>query len=441
VTEEKQTDDPSGTRPSAIGNFLGELRRREVLKTAGIYAGGAWLLTEILLGVLDRSPLAESTRALVGCIVVSVFISGFPIAIVLAWFFDVTRSGVSRDPVRSRGNPLASSAGLTAIVLATGVLMWQVNPCGLGRVLGIAVLPCSYYGDAEFAFQGPGVSEELNYRLSHLKQLRVPAWRSTAHFADQVLDPSDLSDTLGVDRLVECGMRRSESRVSINLQLFDPAADRNIWADEYQGQAADELLLIAEAFRDLIGVDALNISARAGGRIERINEAPTASGEAWMQFQRARWTEDSGDRAGAQHLYRETAGLDPSFARAHAAVARLHWEDARENALGDEDRRAKFSAAWAHTQRALAEAPQLAEALSLKRALLAEGIEPTSVRDDGGPPPGQTELHEQIINLRPSFAEEFDRWADWLEGEGRRTDADGAREKAYTLDPASQPGS
>ena len=409
-----------------------------MLKTAGIYAGGAWLLTEILLAVLDRSPLAESARALVGCIVVSVFISGFPIAIVLAWFFDVTRSGVSREPVRSRGSPFAASAGLTTIVLATGVLMWQVNPCGLGRVLGIAVLPCSYYGDAQFAFQGPGVSEELNYRLSHLKQLRVPAWRSTSHFADQVMDPSDLSDTLGVDRLVECGLRRSEARVSINLQLFDPAADRNFWADEYQGQAADELLLIAEAFRDLIGVDALNISARAGGRIERINEAPTASGEAWTQFQRARWTENSGDRARARQLYRETAALDPSFARAHAAVARLHWEDARDSSLKDEDRRARFSAAWAHTQRALGEAPQLAEALSLKRALLAEGIETASVQDGGERPPGQTELHEQIIDLRPSFAEEFDRWADWLEGEGRRADADRARDTARMLDPAGR---
>jgi TolB-like protein len=423
---------------SSSEGFLAELRRREVIKTAGIYAGGAWLLTEILLAVLDRSPLAESARALAGCIVVSVFISGFPIAIVLAWFFDVTRSGVSREPVRSRGSPLAASAGLTAIVLATGVLMWQVNPCGLGRVLGIAVLPCSYYGDAELAFQGPGVSEELNYRLSHLKQLRVPAWRSTAYFADQVLDPSDLSSVLNVDRLVECGLRRSEARVSINLQLFDPAADRNIWADEYQGQAADELLLIAEAFRDLIGVDALNISARAGGRIERINEVPTASGEAWMQFQHARWMENSGDRARAQQLYRETAGLDPSFARAHAAVARLHWEDTRGEGVDDEDRKARLNAAWAHTQRALAEAPQLAEALSLRRVLLAADIESTSVQDDAESRPGQQELHEQIVDLRPSFAEEFDRWTDWLEGEGRRSDADRARDAARMLDPAGR---
>jgi TolB-like protein len=436
----KEEEPGKSERPdtTASEGFLAELRRREVLKTAGIYAGGAWLLTEILLAVLDRSPLAESAKALIGCIVVSVFISGFPIAIVLAWFFDVTRSGVSRESVRSRGSPLAASAGLTAVVLATGVLMWQVNPCGLGRVLGIAVLPCSYYGDPQFGFQGPGVSEELNYRLSHLKQLRVPTWRSTAHFADQVMDPSDLSDALGVDRLVECGLRRSEARVSINLQLFDPAADRNIWADEYQGQAADELLLIAEAFRDLIGVDALNISARAGGRIERINEAPTASGEAWMQFQRARWAENSGDRAGARQLYRETAGLDPTFARAHAAVARLHWEDARDRALEDEDRRARFSAAWAHTQRALTEAPQLAEALSLRRVLLAEGIEPSSVEDDAEGPRGQQELHDQIIDLRPSFAEEFDRWAEWLQAEGRRTEADRAHETARALDPADR---
>ena len=433
----------TGQSPKQVGNtasrssFLEELQRHEVLKAAGIYAGGAWLLTEILLAVLDRSPVTESLRALSGCVIVSVFIAGFPVAVILAWFFDLTRKGVLHETTSARGNLATALIAMVMVVAATALLMWRVNPCGLGRVLGVAMLPCSYYGAAGFEHQAAGISEELNYRLSHLKQLRVPAWRSTTHFAAKVVDPLELSESLGADRLVECGMRRSEERISINLQLFDADADRNLWAEEYQGQTSDELLLISDAFRDLIGVDALNISARAGGRIERVNEAPTASSEAWILFQRGRAAGNDGDPGAAAIHFRQAAGLDPSFARAHAAVGRQYWLDSQADGLTQKDRTARLNAAWAHTQRALNESPRLADALAIRRVLLAAGVGPSPGPESEPLPTDQDQLHEMIIDLRPSFAEEFVWWATWLDAQGQESEADRARDTARRLDPAA----
>jgi TolB-like protein len=443
MEEQKPNGDPGDLPRTVVTStkrvsFLRELSRREVFQTAGIYAGGAWLLAEILLAVLDRSPFPESVRALAGCVIISVFIAGFPIAVLLAWFFDLTRRGVTREHTLVRPKLTTAIAAMTLLVAVTGAIMWKVNPCGLGRVMGIAVLPCSFYGAADYDHEGSGLAEELNYRLSHVPQLRVPAWPSVSYLAKTIVDPSDLSSALDVGRLVECGMRRSEARVSINLQLYDPGADRNIWADEYEGQASDQLLLIAEAYRDLIGVDALNVGARAGGRIERINKFPTASAEAWFLFQRARHAENMGDHEAALSFHRQAASLDPDFARAHTSIARLLWRSTTVPDLPNTAVRAGLDAAWAHTQRALGLQPKLSEGLAMRRVLLAAGMKDSTGNKDLELAVDPEALHAQIIRLRPSFAEEYLWWAIWLESQGRHDEALSALTVAGRLDPSGR---
>ena len=419
-------------------SLLEELRRREVLKTAGLYAGGAWLLTQILLAVLDRSPLEETTRALAGCILVSAFIGGFPIAVLLAWFFDLTRTGVARERPTARGHLALSLAAMIVVVIGTGTVLWKFSPCTFGKVLGIAVLPCSYYGEQGFEQQGPGVARELNYRLSHLTELRVPAWSSTVAVSAGTANPAKLVEILGVERLVECSVRRAQERLTINLQLYDPRDDRNLWSKDYEGQTADELLLIADVFRGLIGADAIKVGTHARGRVERVNRPPTASAEAWSTYQLACNSEDAGAYELALDSYRKATLLDSRFARAHAGAARMHWQATLRDALPAGMGRARLHAAWTHAQLALRAEPDLADALALRRVLLAVGAEDTAPGKD--PPSRLTtdpdELHERVLALRPSFAEEYLWWSQWLARQGRQTEADEALTAARALDPA-----
>lgn len=403
--------------------FLHELRRREVFQTAGLYAIGAFLLTEITLAFIDRSPFSASTRALAACVLVTVFIGGFPIVLWLAWLFDLTRHGIVREQALARGRRATAISAMAAVVAATGLLIFALNPCGFGRVLGVAVLPCSHNGTAEYDYQAHGISSELNYRLSHLPQLHVPANTSVAYFFERLDDPGDIAQVLGVDRLVACNLRRAEPRMVFNLRLYSPGEEGDRWAIEIGGQASDELFLIADAFQSLVSADALNVAAFAGARIDDINNIPTASHEAWRLFQRARHDELGDDLASALALYRQAVVIDPGFFRAHALVARTLWREAAQAESGPPGKEPMLEAARAHTQRALQESRPSAETRFMQRLLIDSGEDPDSV-------------HERIISQRPSFAEEYLFWSTWLTNSDRGEEAKIALARARALDPS-----
>jgi TolB-like protein len=421
-------------------SLFAELRRREVLQTAGIYAGGAWLSTEILLAVLDRAPLGDQARAAAGCVLLTVFIGGFPVAVLLAWFFDLRGTRVHRELPTERRHLVRALAALAAVMIGTGVLFWHMNPCGVGKLLGIAVLPCSYYGEQGSAQQGAGVARELNYRLSQLEDLRVPAWPSTRLAAMRTVDSATLAGQLGVERLAECSVRNTGERLAINLQLYDPQDDRTLWSDEFEGQSVDELLLVAEALRGLIGADALHVDTYARDRIARVNRAPTRSAAAWLEYQRACELDETGSASAALETMRRALQLDAGFARAQAGAAWLHRHASLDVAQAEEARAAQRSAAWLHLRLAVRADPEVAEALALRRVLLAEGPESAvaaGVDTDAATDDPQA-LHERALSLRPSYAEEELLWSRWLQDAGRDAEAQQALARARALDPLGE---
>ncbi|MGB5630422.1 MAG: hypothetical protein WBM57_13720 [Woeseiaceae bacterium] len=403
--------------------FVRELKRREVFQTAGLYAVGAFLATEIALAFIDRSPLSESTNALASCILVTLFVGGFPIVLWLAWLFDLTRHGIFKEGAWAHGRYGTAASAMAAAIVVTGLTLWMLNPCGVGRVIGIAVLPCSYHGPPEYDDQATGISAELNYRLSHLPRLRVPANSSVVDYSGRLVNPDDLAHELGVEWLVECAARKTDSRITFNLGLFSPDDDENRWTDEFDGQAVDELFLISEAFRALIGVDAMNAAALAGARIEQINRLPTPSNEAWRLFQQARRAELSDDLDLALSRYGKAATVDPAFARAHTSAARLLWLTTLGATAGQPDIAATLDAARAHTRRALQEPYSCAEALVMRRLLLDSDEDPET-------------LHAEIISRRPSYAEEYLFWSAWLRQADRPVEAEAALASARELDPS-----
>ena len=427
-----------GGSTQQLGSFLKELRRREVFQTAGIYAASAWLFTEITLAFIDRSPMPESSKALVACGLVSVFIGGFPIALILAWFFDLTRRGVTRDQPIARGSNINAMSALALVIVAAAAVMWSVNPCGLGRILGIAVLPCSYNGDPEFDYQAPGVARELNYRLSHLPQLHVPANVAVDYFSERIVDPVKLSTVLGADRLVECGLRRSNERLSLNLQLYDPGSKQSLWTNEYVGQASDELFLIADVFHDLTGAEAINIAARAGSRLERVNLPPTSSSDAWILFQRARQAEALSDFEEALSLYSKVSYLDEDFSRAGAAWGRLLWLSTFSPDFDPKEKTVLTEVARGLLHDAEIDVTEPADLLANLMYAMASGVLDSSDKTQAGAAVEPEALHEKIISIRPSYTEEYVWWGAWLQQNGRDEEARAAFARAKELDPSGE---
>ena len=231
------------------------------------------------------------------------------------------------------------------------------------------------------------------------------------------MNPGELALALGVDRLVDCALRRSNSRMTFNLRLYSPEDVDGQWTEEYTGQADDELFLIAGALGDLTDVDALEVLALAGPAVDEINSMPTASHDAWSLFQRAGNAELEGDSDTALLAYRRAAVIDPTFARAHTSAARLMWLASFSPEVAQADAAAMLNAARAHLRQALQEPRVAAETLMMQRELNGPGQNPDS-------------LHAEIIARRPSYADEFLMWGLWLAGNDRDAEAEAALTKA-----------
>ena len=249
--------------------FWSELRRRNVLRMAALYLVSAWLIlqvTEVLSGLIDFPDW-------VGPLIITMLAIGLPIALVLAWFFEITESGIARDI----GEEADANAGLAGrrlnfviiSILAVAVLVfasltwWQSRPVEKS----IAVLAFDNMSDdpAQEYFSD-GISEEILGTLARFPRLSLISRSSSFSFKGRNLDAPTIARQLGVAHILEGSVRKSGNRVRISAQLVDAASDSQLWSKTYereltaanvfdiQSQIADQ---IAEALNAVL-VDQTN---------------------------------------------------------------------------------------------------------------------------------------------------------------------------------------
>jgi len=421
-------------------SLLTELQHRQVFKAAGLYVGGAWLATEILLTFIEHSVLSGPTQQTLKSLVIVIFVGGFPPAMLLAWFLDWYKGGIRRERRWRTGSRNALIVAVALLAVSTGVLfaglLWVVNPGQLihEEPLYVTVLPCRFRGNPEDAWQGDAVAREISDRMSQLSLLRVPAWTSVKVISNRDPGPAEVALQLQVERLVDCSVTIESNRFSLNLQMYDPSQDEDEWSKRFEGELSDVLPLIGRATELLVPELAPGISKK---ELRQVNRIPTGNSLAWMEFAQglqAMASANVPDHINALAHFTSAAEYDPEFVRPLAWIARLHWETSRtltpgENA-SDEEIRAHLEAAGAFTQRALNLDSLSAEALSMQRVLAVERI---SIQN--GKLPDQHELHRKIMSLRPSFAEELMWWSEWLESQGNDAEAADIRAQNRKLDP------
>ncbi|NIP18638.1 MAG: hypothetical protein GWM87_11100, partial [Xanthomonadales bacterium] len=185
--DERTPDSHSGEKPGK--SLFAELKERQVFQAAGAYAVVAWGATEILDGVISRFGWPDWIATLA----VIIFVTGFPVAMFLAWVFDWTPQGIKRDePWTAMG--WASMVAATVFLFAgSGALFWLINPSGVARIeqTGVAVLPCRYRGAPEYAFRAEGFAGIINDQLAHVPQLRVLEFATVVDVAARNLRTAD----------------------------------------------------------------------------------------------------------------------------------------------------------------------------------------------------------------------------------------------------------
>jgi len=375
-------------------SFVAELRRRSVFKVGAAYLVVGWLLIQVAATVAPQLDLPAWAPRFITLLVAL----GFPVALLLAWAFEVTPGGVKVEPM-STGTKRMYAAAAVLVALAIGWYYRGQPAPGAGDVAAasaksIAVLPfVNMSGDAENEYFSDGISEEILNSLAQMEGLKVAARTSSFSFKGQSREIPDIARELEVRMVLEGSVRKQGERVRITAQLIDASNGFHLWSQTYDRDLKDIFAIqdeIAHAIATQLKVKLGVAQAESGARPDTTDLAAYEMYLKGMQLWQARGVDNMIE---AHRLFLAAVARDPKFAKAWAGVAlsetmRPDWlgvpnaealpkaQDAAERALaldpllpeafaalgntaaGD----GRLESAWAHFERAVALAPSYATA-------------------------------------------------------------------------------
>jgi adenylate cyclase len=316
-------------KKSPLASFFAELRRRRVIRVIVFYAIAAWVMIEVAATVMPAVNLPEWTVTLV----IMLLALGFPIAIVVAWAFDIGPGGIHRteplaEPGTDRGLPAepgkASDVNeVTPVTEAPAASKPTQDEADETR--SIAVLPfVNMSGDAENEYFSDGISEELLNLLAKLPQLKVSSRTSSFAFKGQNVDIPTVAEKLGVSILLEGSVRRAGDSVRITAQLIDTESDTHLWSETYDREFKDVFAIQDDIAHSI--VDALQMTLTPKER-RSLQAVATADAQAYDYYLRGRKFFYMVTKRNIQHalqMYSKAIALDPKYALAYAGIADSH---------------------------------------------------------------------------------------------------------------------
>src|SRR2546422_1894048 len=216
------------------GGFFEELQRRKVYRVAAAYIIAAGFIIQMGSAILPAWELPNWTFRLV----VVLLLIGFPIALMLAWAFDVTPEGIQATPKTAAETHLRRNM---IILAATGVIVsaaagFFLLPRASARNIdkSIAVLPFeNLSGDPDNAYFADGIQDDILTNLSKIGDLKVISRTSVMAYRGTSKSARQISKELGVSALLEGSVRREGKRVRVNVQLINAETDQHLWAEDY----------------------------------------------------------------------------------------------------------------------------------------------------------------------------------------------------------------
>src|SRR5216110_764017 len=243
--------------------FFAEVKRRNVYKVAIAYGAVAWLLTEIATQVF---PFFEIPNWVIR-LVVLVIIIGFPVALIIAWAFELTPEGLKRTETADVEHSAGRSRKRTwvYVVIIAGAI--SIGLFFLGRYTNskqnagaglpgksIAVLPFDNLSrDPDNAYFAEGVQDEILTRLAKVADLKVISRTSTQHFKSTPENLPDIAKQLGALNILEGSVQKANDQVRVNVHLINAMTNAHLWAEIYDRKLTDIFAVesdIAKAIAD-----------------------------------------------------------------------------------------------------------------------------------------------------------------------------------------------
>jgi TolB-like protein/Tfp pilus assembly protein PilF len=341
--------------------FFEEVKRRKVYRVAAAYIIAAGGIIQLASATFPAWELPSWALRLVILLV----LVGFPIALILAWAFDITAQGIQATPdttaprTRRRRNIIMLIATGVVISAATGFfLLPRVAAHKVDK--SIAVLPFENLSDEkENAYFADGIQDDVLTNLSKISDLRVISRTSVMQYRDRPTNLREIGKALGVSNILEGSVRRSGNQVRVNVQLIDANTDEHVWAKNYDGDVTDVFAIQTDLAQKIANELRAKLSPSEKERMER---KPTENGEAYQAFVEAHnlscAMEDLTKLKQSEQRYQRAIELDPNFALALARYSQLEsWMVRTHDASSDHRGKARTLA-----ERALQLQPDLPEA-------------------------------------------------------------------------------
>jgi TolB-like protein/cytochrome c-type biogenesis protein CcmH/NrfG len=314
-------------------SFLTELQRRNVLRAGAVYAAAAWLLVQVATQVF---PFFNIPNSVVRLVVVAAIV-GFPLALVFAWYFELTPQGIKRESQIDRSDPQVRAAGkrfdrwiivalgLAVVLLVADRLMRQDPAAVADSGQSIAVLPFENLStDQGNAYFADGIQDEILTRLAKIGALKVISRTSTQQYASKPGNLPEIARQLGVATVLEGSVQKVGNAVRITVQLIKATTDEHLWAETYDRKLDDIFGVETEVAQAIASELQVKLN---GGEQRAVAARSTANGAAYDAYLQARAAEtreanpESDALRKVLSLYGDAVRLDPGFALAWARLA------------------------------------------------------------------------------------------------------------------------
>jgi len=341
-----------------MASFFEELRRRNVFKVGAAYAVVAWLLVQVADVALPAFELPN--WILQAFLLVAAL--GLPVAIILAWVYDLTPRGIERTDDVSMPDPVTPLTGRKLGFAVAGLAILSVGFFVLANYFRLTGEPTSAPNSIAvlaFANRSPGtedeyfatgLSDELLSVLGRLGELKVASRLSSFYFKGKAVDAETIASTLQVRHILDGTVRREGDRVRVTAELIDAQSGFQLWADSYDRDLSGILGIQAEIAASVAAAVVPILSPESQ---QRLTVQSTQDMEAYDNYLRGlaslRLPAEEATLAREGQLFRRATELDPEFAGAHAGLCQAHLRSYAFSRVTEE-----FDQAEAACDRALA---------------------------------------------------------------------------------------
>jgi TolB-like protein/Tfp pilus assembly protein PilF len=319
----------------SIGNFFGQLKRRNVLRAAAFYAASAWLLVQVATQVF---PFFHISEWVVRWIIAAAAV-GFPFWILFAWFYEWTPQGLQRESeVAAAPSPAARQQRKNVdrwiiAILALAVVLLLADKFVLHKDAetavpaaipekSIAVLPFENRSeDKANAYFADGIQDEILTRLSKIADLKVISRTSTQRYKSAPADLREIAKQLAVANVLEGSVQKAADQVRVSVQLINAVNDSHVWAETYDRKLIDVFQVESDVAQKIANALEAKLTGKEKAAISnRGTENPQAY-DAYLRAIALRSSQSKEDELRAIEFCRQAVALDPNFAEAWAELA------------------------------------------------------------------------------------------------------------------------